>query len=148
MEVVFQRIGKDGKPEEGAISVLDFEQGGVVFGDATGDFPEQERRFGITVVHLPYFEYSRRVTFFFPDDPDAEKVTVDVPARTPTVVGEKKIVEPKSAGQRIAEAWQRGRRGELLAAKDPAKIIPLAALAGGILATILVFRGPEGPGGK
>lgn len=79
LEVILQRT-KDGKPEDGEISVLDFEQAGIVFGDTPGDFPFRKKGWGIIVVFLPYFEYPRQVTFFLPDDPDA-KTMVDVPAR-------------------------------------------------------------------
>ncbi|TSC91300.1 MAG: hypothetical protein G01um10142_28 [Parcubacteria group bacterium Gr01-1014_2] len=108
LEVVLQRIGKDGKPEDGGISVLDFEQGGIVFGDATGDFPSQIKNWGIVVVCLAYFEYPRRVTFFLPDDLDAEKTVVDVPAREqPKPTKEEKpvrIIRP-SLWERMREAY-------------------------------------------
>ena len=152
LEVVFQRIGKDGKPEEGAISVLDFEQGGIAFGETTSDSPSQVENWRLVTVFLPYFEYARRVTFFLPDDPDADKVTVDVPARPRSVERSEgrsaRISETNSASQRISEAWQRGRQGEWLEAKNPGNILPLAAVAGSVLAAILAFKGPEGPGGK
>lgn len=94
LEVVLQRIGKDGRPEDGEISVLDFEQAGIVFGDATGDFPVQIKNWGMVVVFLSYFDDPRTVTFFLPDDTDV-KVTVDVPARV--VKEEKKTITPKSS---------------------------------------------------
>lgn len=101
LEVVLQRTGKDGKPEDGKISVLDFEQGGVVFGNAPGDFLFREKKWGIVVFSLPYFEYPRQATFFLPDDPDAE-VVVDVPARA-----EKKPEKVKgpSLFERMREAY-------------------------------------------
>ena len=145
LEVVLQRFGKDSKPEDGGISALDFEQGGIVFGDVTSDFPFQIKNWGIVVVSLPYFDYPRQVTFFLPDDPDV-KVIVDVPARSVSKGEERKPAETKSAGQRIAEAWQRGRRGELLAAKDPSKVLPLAAVVGSGLIALRAFKGQKGGG--
>lgn len=107
LEVVLQRTGKDGKPEDGEISVLDFEQAGVVFGDTPGDFPFRKKKWGIVTVFLPYFEYSRRVKFFLPDsdDPNAE-VFVDVPAR---VVKKPERVKGPSVFQRMREAYSEER---------------------------------------
>ena len=106
LEVVLQRIGQDGKPEEGEISSLDFEQGGIVFGDATGDLPFQIKNWGIVVVSLPYFEESRQVKFFLPDDTDV-KATVEVPARErPTASPESKPA-PMSPFQKGREAARR-----------------------------------------
>ncbi|OHB21115.1 MAG: hypothetical protein A2913_00780 [Parcubacteria group bacterium RIFCSPLOWO2_01_FULL_40_65] len=102
LEVVLQRLGKDVKPEDGAISVLDFEQGGLVFGDLPDDFPFRKKEWGMFVVFLPYFEYPRQAMFFLPDDPDA-KVLVDVPARVEHVETQKD--EPVSP----ASPFQRGR---------------------------------------
>ncbi len=118
LEVVLQRAGQDGKPEEGGISVLDFEQGGIVFGDATGDFPVQIKNQGIVVVFLPYLEHSRRVAFFLPDDPDV-KTFVDVPARErPQPPKEER--KPKPATK--PSLWKRMRdayREEMAKARAP-----------------------------
>lgn len=113
LEVVLQRIGKDGKPEDGEISVLDFEQAGVVFGDATGDFPFRKKKWGIVVVFLPYFDYPRQVTFFLPDDTDA-KVVVDVPLRIVKEEKKPQSVPKPSLFQRMREAYLQERdKGKL-----------------------------------
>ena len=101
LEVVLQRIGKNGKPEQGEISVQDFEQGGIVFSDKIGDSPSQIKNWGIVVVFLPYFEYPRQVTFFLPDDTDV-KMPVDVPAREKSTT----LPEPKPA---LISPFQKGR---------------------------------------
>lgn len=110
LEVILQRIRKDGRPEDGEISVLDFEQGGIVFGDAPDDFPFRKKEWGMVVVFLPYFDYPRQVTFFLPDDPDA-KAFVDVPART--VKEEKKSeATPKSSLWAMMKEAYREERNE------------------------------------
>lgn len=123
LEVILQRT-KDGKPEDGEISVLDFEQAGIVFGDTPGDFPFRKKEWGIIVVFLPYFEYPRQVTFFLPDDPDA-KTMVDVPARL--VKEEKKPVSASrpSVFRRMREVYVQERNKAKLPAflqemKEPA----------------------------
>jgi len=119
LEVVLQRVGKDGRPEDGAISVLDFEQGGVVFGDASGDFPFRKKEWGVILVFLPYFEYPRQVTFFLPDNP-AAKTIVDVPAR---VRKEKKPkVSPKPS---VWEEMRAAYREERDKDKTPAFLLKI-----------------------
>lgn len=143
--VVFRRLGKDGKEEAGEISTFDEIQvarDGEIERISPMTWATAED--GLVPIWFPYSDRPRKVTFFFPDDKEV-KAAVDVPAKPPEKVIEVEIIKP-SAGERIAEAWQRGRRGELLAAKDPAKVLPLAAVVGGIAATLLAFRGPRGGG--
>ena len=144
--VVLRRVGRDGKAESGKISAFDFveKEKGLEWTPLTWKMKTSEEMIQIL---LPFHDRPRKVTFFLPDDREV-KVTVDVPAKPklPQKVTEAEVVKP-SAGQRIAEAWQRGRRGELLAAKDPSKVLPLAAVVGGIAISLLAFRKP-GSGGK
>lgn len=142
-EVFVRRLGLDGKPETGEIKAWYFkkETGETLFVDPLVSTPHIPAMFSVS----DFWEEIKEVTFFLPDHPEVE-VIFKVPARN--VEEPKETAEVKSAGRRISEAWQRGRRGELLAAKDPAKVLPLAVVVGGVAATVLAFRGPEGPGGK
>lgn len=143
LQVVLQRIGKDGVPEAGTISSYEVGNGGVRF-----DRPDVSvDNLGIVVFSLPYLDHPRFVTFILSDDIGVQ-VTVDVSARNETTDSGNNKTEAKSASERISEAFQRGRRGQFQAAKDPAKVLPLAVVAGSILATVFASRGPEGQGGK
>jgi len=139
--VVLRRVGRDGKAESGKISAFDFVEKGerLEWTPLTWKMESEEEMIQIL---LPFHDRSRKVTFFLPDDREV-KVTVDVPGKPPERVIEAEVVQP-SVGQRITEAWRRGRRGELLAAKDPAKVLPLAAVAGAV--ALFAFRGWKGGG--
>jgi len=144
---VFRRLGKDGEEETGEISTFDEIQV-ARDGDTERVSPMtwQTAEDGLVPIWFPYSDRPRRVKFFLSDDKEVEAF-VDIPAkpveRKDDAEGK---TEAKPAGQRIAEAWQRGRRGELLAAKDPTKVLPLAAVVGSGFIALLAFRGRKGGG--
>ena len=139
LRVILQRFGKDGESEAGAISSWEVEQEGEVRFERPSVLVNN---LGRAIVFLPFSVHQRTVAFYLPDDIGVE-VAVEVPSSAGKDESAEVKTEVKSAGQRISEAFQRGRRGEFLAANDSAKILPLAAVAGGVIATLLVFRGPE-----
>ena len=139
LRIALQRIGKDGKFEAGDVHLYYFKESGeLVFRASRALVPEMVILFSVPDVK----DRPGRLTFLLPDDPEV-RTGMEVPP-----LWEELKPRVKSAGQRISEAWQRGRRGEWSEAKNLANVLPLAAVVSGVAATALAFRGPEGPRGK